>query len=43
LEKVPALTTVTGMLKYFPPTWEEAQQFIGWKAQLTIRPHVSPK
>lgn len=38
-EKIPALTTVTGGLKYFPPVYEAAQQFIGWEAHLTMRPY----
>lgn len=39
-EKVPALTTVTGGLKYFPPTYEAAQQFLGWQANLTLRSYT---
>ena len=39
-EKVPALTTVTGGLKYFPPKYEAAQRFIGWQANLTMRTYV---
>lgn len=42
-EKVSALTTATGRIKYFPPVWEEAQQFIGWQAQLTMRPYNPEK
>jgi hypothetical protein len=41
-ERIPALTTSTGRLKYLPPLWEEAQQFLGWQAKLTVRPHVTP-
>lgn len=40
-EKVSALTTVTGRLKYLPPTHAEAQQFLGWQAELTVRPQVA--
>lgn len=39
-EKIPALTTVTGGLKYFPPVCEAALPFIGWQANLTMRPYT---
>lgn len=39
-EKVTALTTATGRLKYFPPVCEDAQQFIGWQANLTMKPYL---
>lgn len=40
-EQVPALTTATGRLRYLPPSFEEAQQFIGWKAEVSLRPQVN--
>lgn len=40
-EKVPALTTATGRLKYLPPTYEEAQQFIGWQTKVSLRPQIN--
>jgi hypothetical protein len=39
-EKVSALTTATGRLKYFPPVCEGAQQFIGWQANITMKPYL---
>lgn len=39
-EKIPALTTVTGGLKYFPPVHKGAQRFIGWQANLTMKPYA---
>lgn len=38
-EAVEELTSSTGRLKYMPPLWEEAQQFIGYRARLTMRPY----
>lgn len=40
-EQVPALTTATGRVKYLPPTHDEAQQFIGWQAKISLRPQIS--
>ena len=40
-EQVPALTTATGRLRYLPPSCEDAQQFIGWKAEVSLRPQIS--
>jgi hypothetical protein len=40
-EQVPALTTATGRLKYLPPVCEDAQQFIGWQAKVSLRPQVT--
>lgn len=40
-EKVPALVTATGRLKFLPPTYEEAQQFIGWQAKVSLRPQIN--
>lgn len=39
-ETVDALTTATGRLKYFPPVCEAVQQFIGWQANLTMKPYA---
>lgn len=39
-ETVDALTTSTGRLKYFPPVCEAAQQFIGWQANITMKPYT---
>lgn len=39
-EQIPALTTATGRLKYFPPVYEPAQQFIGWQANITMKPYT---
>lgn len=40
-EKIQALTTATGGLKYFPPLCEGAQRFLGWQANLTMKPHAA--
>lgn len=40
-EKVEALTTATGRLKYFPPVCESVQRFIGWQANITMKPHFA--
>jgi hypothetical protein len=38
-EKISALTTATGRLRYLPPVFEPAQQFIGWQANITMKPY----
>lgn len=35
-EKIPALTSSDGRLKYLPRALPEAQKFIGWQARVTV-------